>query len=107
MAGYRIFIEEEFEHEFDKLPAAERERILKVREQIKENPFVGKPLGYAWFREKHLNGKRLYWLVYENLNAALIVALSDKKTQQLTINSIKIALDYYKGKIKQKLSSTP
>ena len=105
MAAYKIFIEEEFEREFKKLDAAEQARILKVREQIKENPFVGKPLGYEWFREKHLNGKRLYWLVYENLKAVLVVALSDKKTQQLTINAIKMALDYYKSKIEQKLNS--
>ncbi len=71
MATYKIFIEEEFEHEFNELPMAEQERVLKVREQIKENPYVGKPLGYVWFREKHLNGKRLYWLVYDNLNSPL------------------------------------
>lgn len=105
MATYKIFIEEEFEREFSKLPVAEQERILKVREQIKENPYVGKPLGYLWFREKHLNGKRLYWLVYDNLKAVLVVALSDKKTQQLTISAIKLALDHYKNKIEQRLNS--
>ncbi len=104
---YKIFIEEKFEQEFNKLAKAEQERILKVRGQIRENPYVGKPLCYDWFREKHLNGKRIYWLIYENLKAVLVVALSDKKTQQITINLIKIALDYYKDKIGQRLSSTP
>ncbi|MFH0869277.1 MAG: hypothetical protein V1839_03555 [archaeon] len=103
---YKIFIEQEFERDFNKLDKAEQERIIKAREQLKENPYAGKPLGYEWFREKHLNGKRLYYLVYENLKAVLIVALSDKKTQQLTINMIKLALDKYKDKIEKTLSST-
>ncbi len=98
---YEIFIDGEPESDFNKLSKAEQERILKVREQLKENPYVGKPLGYEWFREKHLNGKRLYWLVYENLMAVLIVAISDKKAQQLVINMIKLTLDYYKNEIEQ------
>jgi len=101
--AYKIFIEPEFEKDLSKLSKAEQERITKIKEQLKENPYVGKPLGYEWFREKRLNGKRLYYLIYENYVAVLIAALSDKKTQQLTINTIKLALDEYKDKIEKAL----
>jgi len=39
--------------------------------------------------------KRIYYLVYEDLNLVLIVATSDKKEQQATINHIKSQLDEY------------
>lgn len=107
MSEYRIFIEEEFERDFEKMTNAEQERILKIKKQLKENPYAGKPLGYQWFREKYLNGKRLYYLIYEKYKAVLIIAISDKKSQQLTINMIKLALEYYKDEIEKNLRSTP
>lgn len=106
MASYKIFIEPEFENDFSKLSKVEQKRTIKIKDQLKENPYVGKPLGYEWFREKRLNGKRIYYLIYENHKAVLIAALSDKKTQQLTINLIKLTLDQYKDKIEKMLSST-
>ena len=61
-----------------------------------ENPYVGDSLGYRFFREKRVGGKRVYYLVYEDLKAVLMVAISDKKTQQETIDEIKSRLqDYY------------
>ena len=47
----------------------------------------------------------MYFLIYDDLKAVLMVAVSDKKTQQETINEIKNKLkDYYfivKDAIKQ------
>lgn len=71
-------------------------RIDKIREQLKINPYVGKPLGYRFFREKRVDGKRLYFLIYEDIVLVLVVAISDKKAQQATINAIKMAFDVYK-----------
>ncbi|MBI1973692.1 hypothetical protein HYS54_02665 [Candidatus Micrarchaeota archaeon] len=106
MPVYRVFIEPEFEVNLSKLPRFELERIKKIRDQLKENPYAGKPLGYDWFREKRLNGNRLYYLVYESLKAVLVVTMSDKKAQQLTIEAIKLALNKYRKEIEDALRST-
>jgi len=52
-------------------------------------------LGYIFFREKKLNENRIYYLVYEEFVIVLMVAVSDKKTQQDTIDDIKRRLDEY------------
>ncbi len=77
-----------------------QERVDKIEGQLKENPFVGKPLGYKWFREKRLNKHRIYYLIYEEFNAVYIITISDKKDQQKIINTTKIFLDRYKEEIK-------
>ena len=61
-----------------------------------ENPFVGDQLQIRSLREKRLREKRLYYLVFEDLQAVLIVAISDKKTQQKTINSILLRINEYR-----------
>ena len=57
--SYRIFATETFEKDFKKLAKDEKARIEKIKEQLKQNPFAGKPLGYKFFREKKINGNRL------------------------------------------------
>ena len=52
-------------------------------------------MGYIFFREKKLNSHRIYYLVYEEFVIVLMVAVSDKKTQQATIDDIKQRLDEY------------
>ena len=79
-----------------KLPEKEREEIQRIVLQLTENPFVGDQLQIKSLREKRLREKRLYYLVFEDLKAVLIVAISDKKTQQKTINSILLKIDEYK-----------
>ena len=66
-------------------------------------PHLGKPLGYIFFREKKLNGTRIYYLVYEEFVIVLMVAVSDKKTQQDTIEDIKRRLDEYYAFVKDTL----
>jgi len=63
---------------------------------LTENPFVGDQLQIRSLREKRLREKRLYYLVFEDLQAVLIVAISDKKTQQKTINSILLRINEYR-----------
>ena len=72
--------------------------------QLKENgDNVGKPLRYPYFREKKFEGKRVYLLVYENYMVILAIAISDKKTQQETINRIVLELNNYKEVIEKKI----
>jgi len=79
-----------------KLSNMEREEIQRIVLQLAENPFVGDQLQIKSFREKRLREKRLYYLVFEDLQAVLIVAISDKKTQQKTINSILSRINEYR-----------
>jgi hypothetical protein len=79
-----------------KLSKMEREEIQRIVLQLTENPFVGDQLQIKFLREKRLREKRLYYLVFEDLQAVLIVAISDKKTQQKIINSILLRINEYR-----------
>ena len=76
----------------------------KIPKQLAENPFVGQQLRYPFLREKisqerisqlhpflrekRIKEKRVYYLIYEDLNLVLLVATSGKKDQQATIDHI-------------------
>ena len=79
-----------------KLSKIEREEIQKIVSQLTENPFVGDQLQIRILREKRLREKRLYYLIFEDLQTVLIVAISNKKTQQKTINSILLRINDYR-----------
>jgi putative component of toxin-antitoxin plasmid stabilization module len=63
---------------------------------LKQNSNVGKSLGYDFLREKKIGGKRVYFLIYEDICLILLVGTSNKKTQQDTIDNIKLYLNEYK-----------
>ncbi len=84
-----------------KLLIKDQKRIDNLIKQLKINPYVGDQLQIKIIREKRLNGKRLYFIVFDDLNAVLIVALSNKKTQQKTIDLIKSKLSDYRGYLKK------
>ena len=81
--------------DFLNLDNGERIRIEKKLLKLKEDPYQGKPLGYEWFRELKLNGKRIYFLIYDKTQKIGLVAISDKNTQQATIDEIKSKLKEY------------
>lgn len=89
---YSIYTTETFDKEVRKLPRDEQERITKLFQQLKENPYVGDQLQYKHLREKRLREKRVYYLVYEHLHAVLMVTIGGKKNQQATIDHI---IDYF------------
>ncbi|MEK6958349.1 MAG: hypothetical protein AABW99_05215 [archaeon] len=97
-AKYRILKTAEFAADFEALEKAEKERVENFLMQLSEKgSSVGKPLsGLPFFREKKFNGKRLYYLVYENYFVVLAVAISDKKAQQAVINNAMVNLLNYK-----------
>lgn len=103
---YRVFTTEEFDNDFDKLDNSEQIRIRKTITQLKEpGGSVGKPLsGLSFFKEKKLNGKRVYYLFYETYKVILIIAISDKKTQQVTINQILIDMAEYQRYVLETIS---
>lgn len=81
----------------EKWPKVDKESAEKIPQQLKENPFFGKPLGYTFLREKRIRERRVYYLVYEELELVLLVASSGKKDQQATIDHIKNSLDEFRA----------
>ena len=102
---WRIFKTAEFDSDFERLDESERIRVKKVLNQIIEKGNeIGKPLsGLRFFKEKKLNGKRLYFLVYLDFKTILILGISTKKAQQRTINEILVKLSEYKTFIDKKV----
>ncbi len=86
--SYAVYVTENFEKEIKKISKSEKEIIKKIFLQLKENPYVGRDLQYRFLREKRIKEKRVYYLVYDDLNAVLIVAFGGKKAQQETIDEI-------------------
>ncbi len=103
---YAVYTTEKFDKEMMKLSEEEQKRIKKIFFQIKDNPYVGDQLRYKFLREKRLQEKRIYYLVYDDLQAVLIVAISNKKTQQETINHIVQYFDEYKIYLEQILKKS-
>jgi len=93
---YEIYETETFSKLYESMEKEEREWISKIKVQIKENPNVGKPLKFEWFREKKLGNKRLYYLVYQNIERVLLVSFGSKKDQQKIIDHILMNKDRYK-----------
>jgi len=59
---YRVFKLPIFDKRANKLfNNLELIRIDKIIVQLKINPFIGKSLSYQFFREKRVNGKRIYF----------------------------------------------
>ncbi|MCP6719678.1 MAG: hypothetical protein KJI71_05715 [Patescibacteria group bacterium] len=98
--NYSVYITESFEKEVSKFRIYNK-RLQKIFLQLKGNPYVGDQLKYKNLREKRINGKRIYYLVYDDLKSVLLVAVSDKKTQQFTINHIIDHFDEYREYLKK------
>ena len=84
---YAVYITESFEKEISRLSDFEINKVKKIFLKLKENPYTGDFIRYKFFREKRIKEKRIYYLIYEELSAVLIVAFGGKKEQQ-TIEKI-------------------
>ena len=100
---YAIYTTENFENEVSKLHEEEVQKINKIFLQLKENPYVGDSIRYRFFREKRIKEKKIYYLIYEELSAVLIVAFGSKKEQQKTIDEIIRYLPEFKKYMKKLL----
>lgn len=104
MTIYQIIRFPYFVEQFNQLDSANKGRIGKLTLQLSEKgSLVGKPLGFLFLREKKFNGNRLYFLVYEEWKAVLIVSIGDKRDQTKTIQEIKRELNNYKEYIYNQL----
>ena len=94
---FRVFRSDWYDKKLNRLDKFEQQRISKFEQQLKEEPYQGKPLGYKFFREKKFDGKRVLFLVYEEHNAIFMITITDKKAQQREIDLIKTNLEVYRG----------
>ena len=101
MVDYKIYRSPSFQKEVLKYNKFFQDRIDKIENKLKSNPNYGNPLGTKWFRETRFEGYRVYYLVYENLKAVYMVAISSKKDQQRTINTLKLFLEFFSEEIKK------
>lgn len=101
---FRIFTTEEFDKCFDKLDTSIQRMIDNEIKQLETNPYVGKPWGYTFFREKKIKNYRFYYLIYDDYVVVFVVAISGKKDQQKAIDKIRLLMPYYKEEIKKKLN---
>ena len=91
MIIFKVFRTQEFERKMIKLLTKEQQkRVDKIEDEISQKGFTGDSLGFRFLREKRVENKRVYFLVYEDLKSVLMVSVSDKKAQQETIDKIKI-----------------
>ncbi|MCR4368650.1 MAG: type II toxin-antitoxin system RelE/ParE family toxin [archaeon] len=101
--SWKIFVSLEFEKAFEKLDFSLQKQIDREISQLEENPYVGKPLGYKFLREKKVHNYRVYFLIYDELVVVFVIALSDKKGQQKAISAIKKLIPFYRVEIRKKL----
>ena len=88
---------ETYLREIKKWPKQDQEFAEKLPKELSNSPFTGKPLSYPFLREKRIGGRRIYFLIYEDLKLILLVATSEKKDQQETIDHIKNQLDEFRS----------
>jgi len=93
----RVFKSPEFQKKADKLlTKIEKSELDSLISDLKNDKIVGKVLTYEFLREKKIGSKRVYFLLYEDINIALLVSISTKKYQQETIDEIKYLLPEFK-----------
>ncbi len=90
-----VYETDTFSKLYEALENREKEWIEKMKDQLALNLQVGKPLRFDWFREKKFENKRLYYLINETKNKAILVGFGDKKEQQRTIGHILLNKERY------------
>lgn len=101
MKKYKVFRSVSFQEEISKYDKNIQDRVDKIEDKLMFNPNYGNPLGVRWFRESRFENYRIYYLVYENLQAIYIVAISNKKDQQKIINTIRLFLEFFREEIER------
>jgi len=96
---YNILRTDLFERKFNKIDNSIQKEIKEIRDKLKENPFLGKPLDFEFFREIKIKKFRIYFLIYEEYKIVYMITISEKKDQQVAINTIRLFLWKYKEEI--------
>ena len=99
MKKYKVFRSVGFQEEIAKYNKSIQDRVDKIEDKLVDNSEYGSPLGTKWFRETRFENYRIYYLIYEDLQAVYMVAISGKKDQQKTINTIRLFLEFFREEI--------
>ena len=99
--AYAVYETSSFQEEVKNLSASDQEIIHNICLKLGGNPYVGDPIRYKFFREKRINEKRIYYLVYDDLKIVLLVAIGGKKAQQETIDKIVTYFEEYRNYAKK------
>ena len=101
MKKYEVFRSVSFKEEIAKYDKSIQDRVDKIEDKLMYNPEYGNPLGTKWFRESRFENYRVYYLIYEDLQSIYMVAISNKKDQQKTINTIRLFLEFFREEIEK------
>ncbi len=101
---FKVYHSKRFDDELKKSDKDFLNRVDKIEDQLVENPYLGDKIDYEWFREKRYGKYRIYFIIYEEMNAVFMVATSDKNDQQKIINTIKFLFDLFKEEITKLIS---
>jgi|SRR3989344_7824681 len=93
---FKVIETDTYQKEISKLTKNYTDEAKKISAKFTLNPFVGKILSYNFLREKRIREKRIYYLIYEDLNLVLLVGISGKKDQQRVIDFIKFNLENFR-----------
>src|SRR3989344_598341 len=99
--NYKVYRSGSFDRQLKKYPKEFLAWLDKIETQLASNPYVGDQLRVPWFREKKHDKFRVYYLIYDSIKSVYMVAISEKKDQQKTINTIFLLLDNFKKEIKE------
>lgn len=101
MKKYKVFRSVGFQEEIAKHDKNIQGRVDKIEDKLMGNPGYGNPLGTKWFRESIFENYRISYLIYEDLQVVYMVAISGKKDQQKTINTIRLFLEFFREEIEK------
>jgi mRNA-degrading endonuclease RelE of RelBE toxin-antitoxin system len=101
MSFYKVYETSHFKKKLTKFSQEFQKYISKYKEQLIVNPYVGKPLGMHWFREKKLGKYRIYYTIYSDLRVVFILVLSTKKDQQEIINILKKSFPHLRKELEK------
>ena len=104
MGRYKVYHSARFDSELSKFDKNFQDRVDKIEEQLIQNPYTGDPLGVRWFREKRYGKYRIYFIIYDDLEAVFMVAISEKKDQQKIINTVRLLFDFFRKEIENIIS---
>jgi len=93
---FKVIGTDTYLEKLNKWPKIEKDIAEKLPRKLADSPFSGSPLSYKFLREKRIKERRVYYLIYEDLELVLLVATSGKKDQQATIDHIKENLDEFR-----------
>ncbi len=102
---YIVYKTKRFDRELNRYSKEDYRRVEKLFTQLRENPYVGDQLQIKMLREKRLGEKRIYYLVFDDLRAVLVIAFSNKKAQQKVIDFIIKNINYFRTYLEELLNN--